>query len=89
MARLAPGPRDLRAGPGRRTGPGRRARYPYPFVDVARYGYGQVALNALILSIAFFALGLALVVADRFRPGLRPGRARENRISSPADGPLK
>ncbi|MFD5887762.1 Pr6Pr family membrane protein [Streptomyces sp. NPDC060334] len=70
--------------------PGARARYPYPFVDVARYGYDRVALNALVLGAVFYALGLALVAADRFRPDLRPGRAsRENRISSPADGPLK
>ncbi|WP_285440409.1 hypothetical protein [Streptomyces sp. ISL-43] len=40
-------------------------------------------MNALVLGIGFYALGLALVAADRYRP------AGENRISSPAEGPLK
>lgn len=59
------------------------SRYTYPFIDAAQYGYARVALNALVLGIAFYALGLALVAADRYRP------PRENRISSPAEGPLK
>ncbi|AWZ04334.1 MULTISPECIES: Pr6Pr family membrane protein [unclassified Streptomyces] len=63
--------------------PGAPARYTYPFIDVAQYGYARVALNALVLGIGFYALGLALVAADRHRP------PRENRISSPAEGPLK
>lgn len=58
-------------------------RYTYPFIDAAQYGYGRVALNAVILGLAFYALGLALVAADHCRP------PRENRISSPAEGPLK
>ncbi|MGW8503591.1 Pr6Pr family membrane protein [Streptomyces sp. CLCI03] len=66
-------------------------RYTYPFIDAARYGYAHVALNALVLGVAFYALGLALVAADRFRPTppLAPRPLRENRISSPARGPLK
>lgn len=66
-------------------------RYTYPFIDAARYGYARVALNALVLGAAFYALGLALVAADRFRPTppLAPRPLRENRISSPARGPLK
>ncbi|MGW2585776.1 hypothetical protein ACWCYZ_31400 [Streptomyces virginiae] len=67
-------------------------RYTYPFIDAARYGYARVALNALVLgAAAFYALGLALVAADRFRatPPLAPRPLRENRISSPARGPLK
>lgn len=71
--------------------PGTKGRYPYPFLDVARYGYAGVAPNAAVLGLAFYALGLALVAADRFRGAsplaVRP--ARENRISSPAGGPLK
>lgn len=58
-------------------------RYTYPFIDAAQYGYTRVALNALVLGLAFYALGLALIAADRYRP------PRENRISSPAEGPLK
>ncbi|MFD0122450.1 Pr6Pr family membrane protein [Streptomyces virginiae] len=66
-------------------------RYTYPFIDAARYGYARVALNALVLGAAFYALGLAPVAADRFRPTppLAPRPLRENRISSPARGPLK
>ncbi|MFB6577233.1 Pr6Pr family membrane protein [Streptomyces sp. NPDC056402] len=71
--------------------PGTARRYTYPFIDAARYGYAHVALNALVLGAAFSALGLALVAADRFRPTppLAPRPLRENRISSPARGPLK
>ncbi|MGP3687002.1 Pr6Pr family membrane protein [Streptomyces sp. IBSNAI002] len=71
--------------------PGTKTRYTYPFIDVAQYGYGRVALNSFVLGILFYALGLALVAVDRRRP-VPPlaGRApRENRISSPAEGPLK
>lgn len=63
--------------------PGTPSRYTYPFIDAAQYGYARVALNAAVLGLAFYALGLALVTADRYRP------PRENRISSPAEGPLK
>ncbi|MFJ3518544.1 Pr6Pr family membrane protein [Streptomyces sp. NPDC090131] len=71
--------------------PGTARRYTYPFIDVAQYGYARVALNAVVLGAAFYALGLALVAADRFRPAshLAPRPPRENRISSPARGPLK
>ncbi|MFJ3962466.1 hypothetical protein [Streptomyces sp. NPDC090036] len=58
---------------------------------MAQYGYARVALNAVVLGAAFYVLGLALVAADRFRPASRlaPRPPRENRISSPARGPLK
>ncbi|MFB7255925.1 Pr6Pr family membrane protein [Streptomyces nojiriensis] len=71
--------------------PGTARRYTYPFIDAARYGYAHVTLNALVLGAAFYTLGLALVTADRFRPTppLAPRPLRENRISSPARGPLK
>ncbi|MFD5415766.1 Pr6Pr family membrane protein [Streptomyces nojiriensis] len=71
--------------------PGTARRYTYPFIDAARYGYAHVTLNALVLGAAFYALGLALVTSDRFRPTppLAPRPLRENRISSPARGPLK
>lgn len=71
--------------------PGTKGRYPYPFIDVAQYGYARVALNAAVLGLFFYALGLALVATDRFRRAspLAVDPARENRISSPAGGPLK
>ncbi|MFI1649221.1 Pr6Pr family membrane protein [Streptomyces avidinii] len=71
--------------------PGTGRRYPYPFIDVAQYGYARVTVNALVLGAAFYALGLVLVAADHHRPPSRlaPRPPRENRISSPARGPLK
>ncbi|MFD7257890.1 Pr6Pr family membrane protein [Streptomyces sp. NPDC059874] len=71
--------------------PDAKARYTYPFIDVAQYGYGRVALNALVLGILFYALGLALIAADRHRPAspLAPRPLPENRISPQAAGPLK
>ncbi|MFG2749187.1 Pr6Pr family membrane protein [Streptomyces xanthophaeus] len=72
-------------------GPDSRSRYTYPFIDVAQYGYARVAVNCVVLGLGFAVLGLALVLADRYRPAspLAPGPRRENRISSPARGPLK
>ncbi|MEU4268120.1 Pr6Pr family membrane protein [Streptomyces sp. NPDC026092] len=61
-------------------------RYTYPFIDVTRYGYAGVTVNALVLGLAFFALGLAIVGLDHVRPAVR---GRENRISSPGAGGLK
>jgi hypothetical protein len=40
-------------------------RYPYFFVNVDQIGYGGVALNTLIFGIAFWLLGLLLIVLDR------------------------
>ncbi|MFJ9040975.1 Pr6Pr family membrane protein [Streptomyces sp. NPDC102406] len=66
--------------------PGTPARYPYPFLDVDAHGYAGVLGNAVIFGLAFYALALLLVTADRFRPQIR---GPENRISSQAAGPLK
>ncbi|MER5884252.1 Pr6Pr family membrane protein [Streptomyces sp. NPDC001941] len=66
--------------------PGTPARYPYPFLDVDAHGYAGVLGNAVVLGLAFYALALLIVLADRFRPWVRP---RENRISSPGAGGLK
>ncbi|MDR2305864.1 MAG: Pr6Pr family membrane protein [Paucimonas sp.] len=41
--------------------------YPYPFVDVARLGYGQVMVNALAVLAGFWGIGLVLVLGDRWR----------------------
>ncbi|MEB3963575.1 Pr6Pr family membrane protein [Streptomyces kunmingensis] len=66
--------------------PGTPARYPYPFLDVDAHGYAGVLGNAVIFGLAFYALALLLVTADRFRPRIR---GPENRISSQATSPLK
>ncbi|MFF9013619.1 hypothetical protein ACF09C_11730 [Streptomyces sp. NPDC014870] len=47
---------------------------------------GSVAVNAVVLGLAFSALGLAVVALDRVRPAVR---GRENRISSQGAGGLK
>ncbi|MFF7109313.1 Pr6Pr family membrane protein [Pseudomonas sichuanensis] len=41
--------------------------YPYPFVDVARLGYGQVMVNALGVLAGFWGIGLVLLGLDRWR----------------------
>ena len=51
-------------------------RYPYFFVDVDRYGYGQVAVNALVCTVAFWVLGLLFVAADRLLARLGPAQRR-------------
>ncbi|MET8506015.1 Pr6Pr family membrane protein [Streptomyces sp. NPDC004787] len=61
-------------------------RYTYPFLDVPAHGYAGVLTNAAVLALAFYALGLALVTVDRFRPAVA---GRENRISSLGAGGLK
>jgi hypothetical protein len=49
--------------------------YPYPFVDVAKLGWTQVALNAAGIAFAFVLAGFALVWIDSWRP-LGPSRGR-------------
>ncbi len=39
--------------------------YPYPFLDVPTLGYGQVLINAVVILLAFVAVGLALVALAR------------------------
>lgn len=43
-------------------------RYPYPFIDVAKIGWLQAALNAGGIAMAFILAGFALVWIDRWRP---------------------
>ncbi|MFI6321148.1 Pr6Pr family membrane protein [Nonomuraea sp. NPDC050556] len=40
-------------------------RYPYPFLDVNRLGYGGVAVQAVFLALFFAALGYTLVALHR------------------------
>jgi hypothetical protein len=48
-------------------------RYPYPFLNVARLGYGLVFANAGVLLLVFLLLGLGFVALDRalYRRGAR------------------
>jgi hypothetical protein len=49
--------------------------YPYPFIDVAKLGWLQVALNAAGIAFAFVLAGFLMVWIDRWRPlGPRGGR---------------
>ena len=50
-------------------------RYPYPFIDVAKLGWLQVALNAGGIALAFILAGFALVWVDSWRP-LGPSAGR-------------
>jgi hypothetical protein len=45
--------------------------YPYPFLDVGRYGYGQIAINIAVLSAFFILLSAGLVAVGRLQAGLR------------------
>jgi len=42
--------------------------YPYPFVDLGELGWGGLAVNIGIYSVAFVVLGLVLVGIDRLMP---------------------
>jgi hypothetical protein len=42
--------------------------YPYPFIDVGKLGWTQVALNVAGIGFAFVLAGFALVWVDRWRP---------------------
>jgi hypothetical protein len=50
-------------------------RYPYPFIDVGKLGWLQVALNAGGIALAFILAGFLLVWIDGWRP-LGPSRGR-------------
>lgn len=50
------------------------SRYPYPFLDVDKLGYGGVALNTVIYGVAFWLLGILFVAVDHGLARLR-GRA--------------
>ncbi|WP_367321701.1 Pr6Pr family membrane protein [Streptomyces sp. HUAS ZL42] len=53
--------------------PGTPGRYLYPLLDVDRHGYQAVLTNALLLSLALYALALLLVALDHTRPNpVRP-----------------
>lgn len=43
--------------------------YPYPFIDVAQLGYGQVLFNALAVLAGFCLTGVAFIAVDRWRGG--------------------
>lgn len=40
-------------------------RYPYPFLDVVRFGYGGVALMVVVVAVSFVLLGYGLIALHR------------------------
>ena len=46
--------------------------YPYPFINVAEFGYDKILINMAVLVLVFLGLGLALIGIDR-----RMGRGNE------------
>lgn len=50
--------------------------YPYPFVDVALLGYGQVALNCVGIAVLFGVLAAAVLGVDRLLGRRAAGGAR-------------
>ena len=49
--------------------------YPYPFIDVGKLGWQQVAINAAGIAFLFVLAGFTLVWVDRWRP-LGPSRGK-------------
>jgi hypothetical protein len=49
-------------------------KYPYPFLDVAKLGWVQTALNVGGIALGFILAGVLLVWVDRWRP-LGSGRS--------------
>lgn len=45
-----------------------RGWYPYPFVDVGRFGYGQVLLSCGVVALLFLALFVLAALLDRRLP---------------------
>ncbi|WP_344063524.1 Pr6Pr family membrane protein [Terrabacter lapilli] len=39
--------------------------YPYPFLDVAKIGYGWTLLNCALIAVLFLGLGSLALWADR------------------------
>lgn len=50
--------------------------YPYPILNVDKFGYGAVFLNAIYMTIAFAALSAIVIVIDQFI-------ARQSRTAAP------
>jgi len=51
--------------------------YPYPFLDPANGGYGQVALTVVAITIGFLVISLAIIEIGRRRGGaVEPAPAR-------------
>ena len=45
--------------------------YPYPFLDVAKLGYGRVALGSIGVFVAFLAIAFLLMALNQLKPAAR------------------
>ena len=45
--------------------------YPYPFLDVAKLGYGRVALSSIGVFVAFLAIAFLLMALNQLKPAAR------------------
>jgi hypothetical protein len=59
--------------------------YPYPFLDADKQGYGGVAVQFVVLGVAFAALGALVVGLDRLAAA---AGARRHRADHPAEEPV-
>jgi len=57
--------------------------YPYDFIDLNALGWGSLAVNVVIYSVGFAALGAALIGIDR----VLPGRTRLSEAASAGHAP--
>jgi hypothetical protein len=46
--------------------PGQESRFPYFFIDIDKYGWGQVALNVLFISIGYVLMDYLIYTIDWF-----------------------
>ncbi|MEI6621623.1 MAG: DUF4149 domain-containing protein [Actinomycetes bacterium] len=46
--------------------------YPYPFLDAARFGYGPIVINVVVLAGVYVGLGFAILGLDKVLPGPKP-----------------
>ncbi|MEI8080484.1 MAG: Pr6Pr family membrane protein [Actinomycetes bacterium] len=46
--------------------------YPYPFLDAARFGYGPIVINVVVLAGVYIGLGFAILGLDKVLPGPKP-----------------
>jgi hypothetical protein len=44
--------------------PGQEGRFPYFFIDIDKYGWGQVSFNVLLISVGFVLMGYCIISVD-------------------------
>lgn len=62
--------------------------YAYPFLNVLRFGWGQVAINAVGIAVVFMLAGFAVVWIDR-RMGSRVVDLKTLRLATRGSGPVR